>query len=170
MFALTILVGAVIRRAGWTLAVAIILFLGVAVFVPQKVRAHLVPRTVHWTSPSYTSTIIAGQSYALAFPNNAWLLVNGPVPRSTKGTPTNSDVLSTEMKISICVSGRPSKTPSERESAQTNCYRSLDIENASVYIGTNEFWTLQLREGLLYLISGLIFIGGTWALVRRIEP
>jgi hypothetical protein len=170
MFALTLLLGVVIRRVGWTLAVAIVLFLGVAVVVPQKIREHLVPTTVRWTSTSYTATIIAGQSYTQAFPNSAWLLVNGPVPRTTKGTPTNGDVLNTEMRISTCMSHHLPRNESERQSAQKECYRSLDIENASVYIGTNEFWTLQLREGLLYLVSGLILIGGTWALVRRIEP
>jgi hypothetical protein len=172
MFALTLLLGVVIRRVGWTLAVAIVLFLGVAVVVPQKVREHLVPTTVRWTSPSYTATIVSGQSYTLAFPDNAWLLVNGPVPRTTKGTPTNSDVLNTETRVSTCITEDLPKTSGadRRGSAQSNCYRSLDIENASVYIGTNEFWTLQLREGLLYLVSGLILVGGTWALVRRIEP
>jgi ABC-type transport system involved in multi-copper enzyme maturation permease subunit len=170
MFALTLLVGVVIRRVGWTLAVAISLFLGVAVVVPQKVREHLVPTTVRWTSPAYTATIITGQSYTQAFPNDAWLLVNGPVPRTTKGTPTNADVLNTEMRVSTCISGHLPKNESERQSAQKDCYRSLNLENASVYIGTNEFWTLQLREGLLYLVSGLILTGGTWALVRRIEP
>jgi ABC-type transport system involved in multi-copper enzyme maturation permease subunit len=170
MFALTLLLGVVIRRVGWTLAVAIVLFLGVAVVVPQKIREHLVPTTVRWTSPFYTATIIAGQSYTQAFPDNAWLLVNGPVPRTTKGTPTNSDVFNTETKVGNCILGHLPKSESERQRAQTECYRSLDLENASVYIGTNEFWTLQLREGLLYLVSGLILIGGTWALVRRIEP
>ncbi len=34
----------------------------------------------------------------------------------------------------------------------------------------NKFWTLQLREGLLYLAFGTVLLGGAWACVRRIEP
>jgi hypothetical protein len=114
--------------------------------------------------------IIIGQSYTEAFPDNAWLLVNGIVPQTTKGTPTTNDVLITETRVSTCIHDHPTKTPSERESAQRECYRSLDLENASVYIGTNEFWTLQLREGLLYLVSGLILIGGTGLLSGESSP
>jgi hypothetical protein len=170
MFALTVLLGVVIRRAGWTLAAALLLFFVVAIAVPSRVREHLVTPTVHWSKIEVTAKG-ASVTYSESFPGNAWLLVDGlDVERSTKGTPTWADVLKTQDKVESCTSRYPTKTPSEQGKADSLCYRTLHVENASVYIGGDQFWTLQLREGLLYLVSGVVLLGGAWAYVRRIEP
>jgi hypothetical protein len=170
MFALTILLGVVIRRAGWTLAAALLIFLIVAIVVPSRVREHLVTPTVHWTKIEVTAKG-ASVTYSEAFPGNAWLLVNGyDVPRSTKGTPTWADVFKTQEAVANCTARYPSKTPAEQGKSLSVCFRALHVENASVYIGGDQFWTLQLREGLLYGVSGAILLGAAWACVRRIEP
>ena len=65
MFALTVLLGAVIRRAGWTLAVAVLLFLVVAVVVPSRVRMHLVAPKISWSEPYLaTKGDFSGVSYS----------------------------------------------------------------------------------------------------------
>jgi len=46
----------------------------------------------------------------------------------------------------------------------------LDVEQVSVYIAGDQFWTLQLREGVLYLIAGIMLAGGSLLIIRRIEP
>jgi hypothetical protein len=170
MFALTILLGVVIRRAGWTLAAALLLFLVVAVVFPSRVRVHLVTPTVHWSSIGAIPSKGATATYSEAFPASSWLLVNGIIPRSTLGTPTWNKVLGTEVKVESCMSSYPRKTHNEVERAQSGCYRTLHVENVSVYIGTDQFWTLQLREGLLYLAFGIILLSGAWIYIRRIEP
>jgi hypothetical protein len=167
MFALTLLLGVVIRRTGWALAAAIVLFLVVAISVPTRLGEHLVSPTIQWSAP-YSSLNKAPSEDP--FPSNAWLLVNGIAPRSTTGTPTWNDVLLGETEVSTCMSSYPTETPSDRVNAQNECYRKLDFAFVTVYIGPDEFWTLQLREGLLYLVSGLILTAGAWAFVRRIEP
>lgn len=169
MFALTVLLGVVIRRAGWTLAASLILFLVVALVVPSKVREHLVAPTVHWSTIEVTPKG-ASVTYG-AYSENSWLLVNGyGVPRSTKGTPTWADVLKTQERMSRCITRYPTKTPAEQGKAESLGVRALHVENESVYIAGNQFWTLQLREGLLYLAFGIVLLGGAWAYVRRIEP
>ncbi|HEY5266938.1 MAG TPA: ABC transporter permease subunit [Acidimicrobiales bacterium] len=170
IFALTILLGVLIRRAGWTLAVALLLFLVVAIVVPKAVRVHLVTPTVHWSSIASMPGNGATATYSEAFPANSWLLVNGIIPRSTVGTPTWNEVLGAEVKVETCTTAYLKKHPVEQVTAQSACYRMLHLENASVYIRGDQFWTLQLREGLLYLASGAILIGSAWAYVRRIEP
>jgi hypothetical protein len=40
----------------------------------------------------------------------------------------------------------------------------------SVFIADDQFWSVQLREGLLYLVAGAALVGGALVLVRRIEP
>jgi hypothetical protein len=167
MFALTVLVGAVVRRAGWTLAVSVILFLVVAIAVPSKVRLHLVTPTVKWTEPNITAKGSFGPE---GIPYNAWKLVNGPAPRSTVGQPTLSVVIPASENVASCMNGYPMKTQREYVKAELACYKKLHVENVAVYIADDQFWTLQLREGLLYLSTGLILAGGALMLIRRIEP
>jgi hypothetical protein len=169
-FALTLLLGAIIRRVGWTLAATTILFLVVAVLFPSKVRSHLVAPSVRWTSPFAIVHKGSAATQAQPVPSNAWLLVNGPVPRTIKHTPTWNDVLTTQQNAFNCTSGYPNGTPAEQGKAETECYKKLDIENAAVYIAEDQFWTLQLREGLLYLVAGGVLAGGAFVLIRRIEP
>ena len=169
-FALTMLFGAIIRRVGWTLAATTIIFLVVALIFPSRVRSHLVTPTVHWSSPFATVHKGSPATQAPAFPFNVWLLVNGPVPRTIKKTPTWNDVLATQQNAFRCTSGYPHKTFAEQAKAETECYKKLDIENAAVFIADNQFWTVQLREGLLYLVAGMVFVGGAFVFVRRIEP
>jgi ABC-2 family transporter protein len=170
MFALTVLLGAVIRRVGWTLAAAVVLFLAVALVVPTKVREHLVAPTVHWYSIGATLGKGTVASYAEPYPENAWLLVSGIAPRSAVGLPTWNEIVRTDNDLGHCMSKYPRNTHDEVVAVQSRCYRTLHVENVSVYISSNQFWTLQLREGLLYLAFGMILLGGTWVYVRRIEP
>ena len=169
-FALATLLGAVIRRVGWTLAATTILFLVAAFVVPTRVRAHLVTPTVQWSSPFATVHKGSAATQPQAYPYNALILVSGAVPRTIKKTPTWNYVSATEQNAFRCISGYPGKTLAEQSKAETECYKKLDIENVAVFIADNQFWTLQLREGLLYLVAGAALIGGAFALVRRIEP
>jgi hypothetical protein len=169
MFALTMLLGVVIRRMGWALAASALVFLVVAAAVPSQVRSHLVTPTVHWTQPSVAPKANS-YFYSEYFPENAWLLVSGVVPRTTIGTPTWNEVAATYPRVDTCTSGYPTKTQSEYVKAERTCYKKLDVENVSVYIAGDQFWTLQLREGLLYLVAGLVLTGGALVLIRRIEP
>jgi|GEM_PF-1061271 len=171
IFALTVLLGAVIRRVGWTLAVSVLLFLVVALAVPSRVRSHLVTPTVSWSQPYLaTKGDYSGVSYTNEPPQSASLLLAGVVPRSTIGIPTWSEVLATLPGVLTCENGYGMKTQSEYVKGELACYKKLHVENVAVYIADDQFWTLQLREGLLYLSAGLILAGGALALVRRIEP
>jgi hypothetical protein len=169
-FALATLLGAVIRRVGWTLAATTILFLLVAFVVPTRVRVHLVTPTVQWSSPFATVHKRSPATQAPAYPFTAWILLSGPVPRTIRKTPTWNDVFAAEQNTFRCTSGYPSKTPAEQGKAETECDKKLHIENVAVFVADNQFWTLQLREGLLYLVAGAALIGGAFVLVRRIEP
>ena len=169
-FALAMLVGAVIRRMGWTLAATAVLYLVVAVFFPSDVRSHLVTPTEHWSSITATVSKGATATYSQAFPGNAWLLVYGVVPRTTKGFPTWNDVTNTEQETYKCITDFQTKTSAEQIKAERVCYKKFNVEQVAVYISSDQFWTLQLREGVLYLIAGLTLAGGSLLIIRRIEP
>ena len=159
-FALAMLLGAVIRRVGWTLAATTLLFLAVALTFPSHVRQHLVTPTVHFSEP--TTNYFP--------PQNSWLLVNGVVPRSTTGIPTWNEVVATLPRVESCEANYPQETESKYVKTEIKCYRKFDVANVSVYIVGDQFWTLQLREGLLYLVGGLALTGGSLLIIRRIEP
>ncbi len=169
MFALTLLIGAVMRRVGWALAAAVVVFLAVALTFPAHVRPHLVTPTVHWSRPTLATK---GKAYANAdyFPQNSLLLVNGVVSRTTVGIPTWNDVFTVEPRITACEGNYPQESESTYLKTEVRCYRTLDVEQVSVYIPGDEFWTLQLREGVIYLVAGLALAGGSLLVVRRIEP
>lgn len=169
MFALTLLTGAVIRRAGWALAASIVIFLAISLTVPSHVRPHLVTPTVHWSQPTLATK---GKAYAYSdyFPQNSMLLVNGVVSRNTVGIPTWNDVFAVEPRITKCEGNYPQESETKYVKTEFRCYRTLDVEQVSVYIAGDQFWTLQLREGVLYLIVGLVLAGGSLLIVRRIEP
>ena len=169
MFALTMLVGAVVRRVGWALAASVLLFLLVAFTVPSRVRSHLVTPTIKWSEP-YVVTNGNFTGSAAPYPYNAWLLVEGVVPRSTTGIPTYREVSATYPRVGACVVKLPTKTEREYVKAELKCYKKFGVENVAVYIADDQFWTLQFREGLLCLAAGVILAGGALVLIRRIEP
>ena len=47
--------------------------------------------------------------------------------------------------------------------------QELDVENISVYIADDQFWGLQLREGALYLLAGLILTSGALVIIRSLS-
>jgi len=169
MFALTLLLGAVIRRVGWALAASVLLFLLAAFSLPSQVRSHLVAPTVKWSEP-YVVTNGDFTGSAAPYPYNAWLLVQGVVPRSTTGIPTYREVSATYPRVGSCIVKLPTKTESEYVKAELECYKKFHVENVAVYIADDQFWTLQFREGLLCLAAGVIMAGGALLIIRRIEP
>lgn len=174
MFAVTLLLGAAIRHVGWTLAASVVVFLAVAVTFPSTVRQHLVAPTVHWSQPSDTTqgnSLVYGESESAGFiPANAWIFFSSIAPRSTVGVPTYAGTETISSKVYACINTYPHKTNVDILDANRKCYKRFDVENVVVYIPANQFWTLQLREGLLYLSAGIVLAGGALVLTRRIEP
>jgi hypothetical protein len=169
MFALTMLVGVVIRRVGWSLAVSVLLFLAVVVGV-TPIRPHLAPSTVTWGQPNMGVIRNDYGTYTQGFPATAWLLVEGYAPRTTTGTPTWHEVDLAEGPLYACEAKYPHMTNKESQAADRTCEKRYNLEYVAVYISNDQFWTIQLREGLLYLVGGLILAGGALLIVRRIEP
>jgi hypothetical protein len=174
IFALTLLLGAAIQHVGWTLAASAVVFLAVAVTFPSVVRQHLVAPTVQWSQPSdktQGNSLVYGETESPGFiPANAWVFFSAIAPRSTVGVPTYAQTEVVSSKVYACINTYPHKTQSDTNHATTKCYQKYGVENVVVYIPGSQFWTLQLREGLIYLSAGIVLASGALALVRRIEP
>jgi hypothetical protein len=129
---------------------------------------------VHRTQPTNATKgnpAVYGESMRPAFiPQNDWILVSGFVSRSSVGVPTWKEVDALSRRVFPCINSFPTKTASDLNKAESKCYQKFHVENAVVYIADNQFWTMQLREGFLYLAAGLVVAGGALVLVRKIEP
>jgi hypothetical protein len=164
-FALTAFVGSVIRRTGWTLAGVVVLYLAVTFTVPTEIRPHLAPITVIET-PLVTSSGLVPQP---SMQPNAIQIAYGVFPRDYHGPFTTSELLTTSSRLASCLGNYQGQSTADGTQIAIKCYRKLKVWNVSDS-GNDQFWTLQLREGLLYLGTGLILIGGAYVFVRRIEP
>jgi hypothetical protein len=155
-FVLAVAVGLVIRRAGWSLAVCVILFAGLYISFSGQVRQHLVTPSVTTVQSDLIEEGSSSGFYASGgAPSNSWFFYQGYEPATTKGVPSQALLEKPTDALYRC----------ENQMRQEDyCEHHLHLRNVEVYIADRHFWTLQLLEGLLYvglatLLAGLTFIG-----------
>ncbi len=159
-FVLAVGVGLMIRRAGWSLAVSILLFAALFFSFANQVRPHLATRSV--ASLQGLGTVEgSGSGFYLSGggPSDAWYFYQGFEPVSTKGVPSQALLQRPTSAEYKC----------ENKFQEPYCERHLRLRFIEVYMSNRQFWTLQLREGLFYmglavLLAGLSFMG-----IRRIK-
>jgi ABC-type transport system involved in multi-copper enzyme maturation permease subunit len=155
-FVLAVGIGLVIRRAGWSLAVCIILFGALFFSFANQVRPYLVTRSV--TSQQGTGIEEGSSSgfYSPAgAPSNSWFFYQGYEPKTTKGVPSPVLLVKPTNAFYRC---------DAQGSQQSSCLRRLHLRFIEVYMSDSRFWTLQSLEGLFYvglsvLLAGLTFLG-----------
>jgi hypothetical protein len=159
-FVLTVAVGLVIRRAGWTLAVCIILFAGLFFSFADRVRQHLVTPSVT-TLQSEQIEVGSGSGFYASggAPANSWFFYQGFESVTTKGVPS----LAFLGKSNNAMQGCESKKVSGNYVSGNYCLHRLHLRNVEVYIADSQFWKLQLLEGGFYvglaaLLAGLSFV------------
>ena len=162
-FTLAAIVGTMLRRPGWTLATALIALALVAWTMQNDVRAHLVPlhsTTIEWSLVTKGGVTVGKPSTGA--PTNAWVLFNGYVPVDYGNTPpTSGQATSWMYAVNRCPSDVVFPTQ------YMACLKKLGLHNVEVYVADSEYWTLQLREGSLYLASAAVLLGANLLLVRR---
>jgi len=153
MFALTLLLGAVIRRVGWLLRRPFSCsssrhFPCIAGALASGHADGQVERTIRGDNGDFTGS-------AAPYPYNAWLLVQGVVPRSITVFRRTAKYL--RRIQSRFVHREIADEDRERiREGELECYKKFHVENVAVYIADDQFWTLQFREGLLCLAAGVI--------------
>ena len=155
-FVLAVAVGLVIRRAGWSLAICIILFVVLFLSFADQVRQHLVTPSV---TTEQAVQVEAGSSSGFysqgGAPSNSWFFYQGFEPVTTKGIP----------KIAVVEKSANAMNNCQIQRVQgTYCEKHLHIRGFVVYIANSQYWTLQLLEGTFYigltaLLAGLSFLG-----------
>jgi ABC-type transport system involved in multi-copper enzyme maturation permease subunit len=150
-FVLVVALGIFIRRAGWTIAVGLVI-VGVVFFA---VELYVQPRLV---SPSLATASYGG------VPANAWFLDGGYIPTNVKRTPSTSTLTFFTDKMNRCMS----TPPGNAQNGQAYCERLLGMSYVELYVPDSAFWKLQLLEGSMYLAAALLLTGVSFVAVRRI--
>jgi hypothetical protein len=158
-FVLAVAVGLLIRRAGWSLAVCIILFGGIFLSFADQVRPHLVTPSVMTVQ---ANEIEAGSSSGFypsgGAPSNSWVLYQGFEPVTTKGVPSLTLIDKSERAMGIC---------EEKTVQGSYCTHHLHLRSVAVYIPDSRFWTMQLLEGGFYLVLAALLAGLSFLGIRR---
>lgn len=158
-FVLAVVVGLVIRRAGWSLAVCIILFGALFLSFADQIRQHLVTPSVTTTQSSQLEVGSSSGFYAAGgAPSNSWFFYQGYEPVSTKGVPSLALLEKPTSAVYSCEAKR---------FQETYCAHHLHVRSIEVYIADSRFWTLQLREGGFYLLFAALLAGLSFLGVRR---
>jgi hypothetical protein len=166
-FVLVVFLGVLIRRSGPTIAALLLVIIGCSLLISQEVRTHLVPLNVATTTfqtvtkGDFTTGVTKGGA-----PANSWIIFSGFIPLDSNSAPASWAVESRiDNRVNRC------ENPSGSNSGESTnvCLRRLGLRNVQIYISDHEFWQLQLREGALYLIAGLLLFGTTVVVIRRIR-
>ena len=162
-FAVTVTVGTVLRRPGWTIAVGLAVMVVLPWTMQTDVRTNLVPLR----STTLTLTTVTKQGVTLGIPTgrapaNAWVVFDGFVPAGAGNTLVT---WGQETPWLDAVNKCPSNVTGPTGYAA--CLRKLGLHEVELYVADNEYWALQLREGGLYLAGAALLLGAGLLLVRR---
>jgi hypothetical protein len=162
-FAVTTIVGLILRRPGWTVAVGVAVMVLVTWSVQYEVRTHLVP--LRSTTIQWSAFVKGGKTVGVPSaqaPANAWIVFSGYVPVDHGNTPPTVGQETPWLNATFhCPANFAFPV------RYTACLSKLDLHQVELYVADNEYWALQLREGGLYLAGAALLLGASWALVRR---
>jgi len=162
-FALTTVIGVLLRRPGWTIAAALIAMVLVMWTMQGEVRANLVPlRTAVVGTTIVTKGDFTGAIPTHVAPKNSWIVFQGYEPlNSGNALLTRGEETRWGNEMNRCETGPIS------QSQVPACQHKLGLRDVQLYVANNEFWTLQLREGAIYLAGAAFLFELSLLLVRR---
>ena len=163
-FAVAVFVGTLIRRAGWTVAVALVFTIFASTVMQNDVRSHLVPSNI---APVVTTVVTKGATTVHAThgttPPNAWVLYAGYIPAGSRSVPLWQATFSMNSKVQSCLQ----KSTAGTRNTESSCLHILGLRNVQIYLSDSQFWTLQLRDGGLYLAGVVLLVVASSAVLRR---
>jgi hypothetical protein len=167
-FAVVVFLGVLIRRAGWTIAVGLAVFGLVFYTVEVDVRSHLAPMNV----AAVTQTMVTKGSAIVGVttggaPANGWLLFGGYRPLGSASAPSSWSVVTG--RTNTLVQDCEAHSAASSNDVTSYCLHKLGLEDVEVYVSDHQFWTLQLREGGLYLVVAMLLLSLSAYVLRRIR-
>jgi ABC-type transport system involved in multi-copper enzyme maturation permease subunit len=163
-FVLAVVVGLLLRRPGWSLAVGVVLFAAIFLgFATQVLPSLASPSVATLQSTQLGMGSSSGFYSSGGAPADSWPLSNGYMPKTEKGVPSTSLMNRSTNKMYKCES---SETP---QRSPTICAKQLGLTDIQLYIPGNQFWTLQSLEEGFYLIAAALLAALSFFAVRRVK-
>lgn len=172
---ITLTGGLFLRRPGWLVALGVVVAFSGYYYVQRDLPTDLVPvrtaviidKVVHG---QFEQTGYQGdQSYTIFSGYRA--LGDTGVPTATLETPLNNSMASCQSAFAAKIvkgnNPQQNETPKQVVAIQEGCQTRLGLDLVSLYIPESEFWTLQDREGALFLTTDALLWWGGWWWVRR---
>ena len=165
-FVLAVVVGLFVRRPGWSLAAAAVLFAAIFLgFYSSGVLLNLGSPSVAVLQGngvevgSSSGFIVRGGA-----PANSWPISEGFVPKIEKGIPSTSVLNRSASHVYRCADAMKDGKP---EHSETYCLKHLGLIDVQWYIPNSQYWALQSFEGGFYLIAALLLAALSLFAVRR---
>lgn len=163
-FTLVVTLGLFIRRAGWTLAVGLVLAALVMITVEVRVRPLLVsPEFVVANTVQVTQGSSSGFYASGGPPSNSWFRGGGLVPVGTKKMPSTATLTVSTSKMNQCMTRARIGSPT----GYGYCLKHLDLEYIGLFVPNSDFWSLQFLEGAIYMGLILFLTGVSIVKTRR---
>ena len=165
-FVLAVVVGLLVRRPGWSLAAAAVLFAAIFLgFFSSGVLLDL-------GSPSVVvlqgNGVEVGSSSGFIVPGgapaNSWPFSEGFISKSEKGIPSTSVLNRSASIVYRCEDARKDGKPAHSD---TYCLKHLGLIDVQWYIPDSQYWALQSFEGGFYLIAAALLGALSLFVVRR---
>ncbi len=170
-FALATAVGVILRRPGWAVAVALSVLVVVMWTMQFEVRTSLVPAHMAIIKPVVvTKGFQAGKVPTVAAPDNSWVLFSGFAPlHSANRIPSQNDEERWQGLVFGCEAAAATKHNEQAATASqvAHCQKKYGLQFEQLYVADSQYWTLQLREGTIYLGGAILLLGLAIPLVRR---
>lgn len=162
-FAMATISGTVFRHAGAAGALSLVAVVAILWTMQGEVSSALVP--LHSTTVGVkvlTKGDVTSDMPTHLAPATSWIVFSGYVPLHWGDTlPTWGQETPWLESVNRC------PTNAAGSGAVATCARKLGLHNVELYVSNNEYWTLQLREGGIYLASAALLLGSSVALLRR---
>jgi hypothetical protein len=161
-FALAVIVGLLLRRPGWTVAVGVVLFVTIFLgFTTQVLPSLGSPSVAVLQITQFGVGSSSGFTMTGGAPADSWPLSNGYMPKTEKGVPSTSVMNRLTTEMNRC------EVPGIAKDSEPDCAQRLGLTSVQLYIPANQFWTLQSFEGGFYLIAAAILAALSLFAVRK---
>jgi ABC-type transport system involved in multi-copper enzyme maturation permease subunit len=162
-FVLASALGLFVRRSGWTLAIALVVAFAFFYAVEFYVRSNLVPATFTKTGAYVELGSASGFYGSDGVPANAWQKSNGIALVGSTHAPSSATMQTLYKKLNECYA-----SPRGRGNGGSKyCVPKNHVEFFALYVPDSEYWTLQLRDGSIYVGITLLLAGFSFFTVRR---
>jgi len=151
-FMLGVVLGALIRRAGWAFAASIPLYIGARLFVQDFLRPTLVSPVIRVISPN------SGP------PALAWIVRSGFVPVGRSSPAPGQAWNSYLVRVVNCQGANGIGKP---EHSWKFCEALYHVHDVVQFQPDSHFWALQAWESAIFVGAAIVLLGVTVAAVKR---